>query len=94
MPLTTLEALPEWRDSELFDAVERQVLEYAEAMTDTPPTVTDDMVAGLLAHLTEPELIELTVAIAIENQRGRINSALGLTSQGFKQHCDLPREGT
>src|SRR5215217_6545941 len=30
--------VPRWRESEVFTSLERDVLEYAEAMTDTPPT--------------------------------------------------------
>ena len=40
--------VPRWRDSAAFTPLERAVLGYAEAMTQTPPTVTDEMVAGLL----------------------------------------------
>ena len=34
----------------MFSPVERAVLEYAEAMTETQPTVTDDLVESLLSH--------------------------------------------
>ena len=37
--------IPRWRESDVFSPLEREVLEYAEAMTVTPPTVTDEMVA-------------------------------------------------
>jgi AhpD family alkylhydroperoxidase len=86
-----LEQVGEWRSSTVFTPLERKVLEYAEAMTDTPPTVTDDMVAGLRADLDDAQLVELTEIISVENLRSRTNSALGLTSQGFKAQCDLPR---
>jgi hypothetical protein len=39
--------VPRWRDSDVFTPLERDVLEYAEAMTNTPATVTN-YVAGLL----------------------------------------------
>jgi len=32
----------------------------------------------------------MTAIIAVENLRSRINSALGLTAQGFKDRCELP----
>jgi hypothetical protein len=63
-------------------------------MTGTPPTVTDEMVARLGAHLNEAELVELTAIIAVENLRSRINSALGLTAQGFKDRCEIAAPGT
>ena len=40
--------VPRWRESEVFTPVERRVMEYAEAMCETPPTVTDDLSAALL----------------------------------------------
>ena len=81
--------IPFWRESTVFTAQERRVLEYAEAMTATPPTVTDEMVEGLRAELDDAALVELTEMISVENLRSRTNAALGLTSQGFKDHCDL-----
>jgi AhpD family alkylhydroperoxidase len=89
IPREKIEALPRWRDSNLFDPLERLVLEYAEAMTDTPPTVDDELVKGLLHHLDEAQLVELTMIICMENIRSRFNSAIGLTGQGFKDRCEL-----
>jgi alkylhydroperoxidase family enzyme len=94
VPAEKVRAVPGWRDSGVFTELERLVLEYAEAMTATPPTVTDEMVARLGAHLNEAELVELTAIIAVENLRSRINSALGLTAQGFKDRCEIAAPGT
>jgi alkylhydroperoxidase family enzyme len=33
--------VPRWRESDAFEPLEREVMEYAEAMTRTPPTVSD-----------------------------------------------------
>ena len=90
MPVAKLEHVLEWRSSDVYTPLERKVLEYAEAMTATPPEVTDEMVAGLRADLDDAQLVELTEIISVENLRSRTNSALGLTSQGFKAQCDLP----
>jgi alkylhydroperoxidase family enzyme len=46
--------VPRWRESEMFTPLERDVLEYAEAMTNTPPTVTDELSARLLGQPAEP----------------------------------------
>jgi alkylhydroperoxidase family enzyme len=78
------------RNGEVFTALELLVMEFAEAMTSTPPTVTDELVQRLSSHLNEAELVELTAIVAVENMRSRINSALGLTAQGFRDRCDLP----
>jgi len=93
VPAEKIRAVPGWRDSDVFTELERLVLEYAEAMTDTPPGVSDEMVARLGAHLSEAELVELTAIVAVENLRSRINSALGLTAQGFKDRCEIPAAG-
>ena len=85
-----LRDVPRWRDSDVYTDLERQVLAYAEAATATPPAVTDEMVAGLRKHLDDAALVELTMMIAVENQRSRFNTALGLTSQGFKDRCEIP----
>ncbi|WP_329531143.1 carboxymuconolactone decarboxylase family protein [Streptomyces sp. NBC_01450] len=82
--------VPCWRESEVYTPLERDVLEYAEAMTATPPAVRDELAERLRDRLGEPAFVELTAMVAVENLRSRINSALGLTSQGFKDSCDLP----
>ncbi|MGK5627575.1 carboxymuconolactone decarboxylase family protein [Streptomyces sp. URMC 123] len=82
--------VPAWRESDVYTPLERAVMEYAEAMTANPPTVDDDLVARLREHLDEAELVELTAMVAVENFRSRFNSALGLTSQGFRDTCDVP----
>ncbi|WP_086791787.1 carboxymuconolactone decarboxylase family protein [Streptomyces thermovulgaris] len=82
--------VPVWRDSDAYTPLERDVMEYAEAMTATPPTVDDALVARLRDRLGEPALVELTAMVALENLRSRINSSLGLTSQGFKDACEVP----
>ena len=53
--------VPRWRESDVFTPLERDVLEYAEAMTNTPPTVTDQLSARLLEQLGPAALVELTV---------------------------------
>ncbi|WP_079184197.1 carboxymuconolactone decarboxylase family protein [Streptomyces uncialis] len=85
-----LRDVPSWRDSGLYTPLERDVLEYAEAMTATPPTVEDGLVERLVTRLGEAAFVELTAMVAVENLRSRMNAALGLTSQGFKDSCEVP----
>src|ERR1700736_4592583 len=82
--------VPRWRESEVFTPLERDVLEYAEAMTNTPPTVTDELSARLLDRLGPAAMIELTVFIAFSNFATRSNNALGIESQGFSAACEIP----
>jgi alkylhydroperoxidase family enzyme len=81
--------VPRWRESGLFTPLERAVLGYAEAMTHTPPTVTDEMVAELLDQLGPAALVELTAFIALANMNSRGNVALGIESEGYAASCDL-----
>ena len=81
--------VPRWRESTVFSSLERDVMEYAEAMTATPPTVTDEVVAGLDAALGHAAMVELTMIIAVETERSRFNAALGLASQGYADRCEL-----
>ena len=85
-----LRDVPRWRDSDLYSDLERQVMTYAEAVTATPPAVTDEMVAALRRQLDDAALVELTMMVAVENVRSRFNNALGLTSQGFTDRCEIP----
>lgn len=82
--------VPMWRDSDVYTPLERDVMEYAEAMTANPPEVTDASAERLLTALGEAAFVELTAIVAVENFRSRVNSALGLTSQGFKDQCEIP----
>ena len=81
--------VPRWRESDVFTPLERDVMAYAEAMTTTPPTVTDEMSAGLLAALGPAALVELTSWIAMANFMSRGNVAMGVESQEFSASCAL-----
>ena len=89
LDLVKAREVPRWRESDVFTPLERDVLEYAEAMTTTPPTVTDELSARLLAQLGAPAMVELTAYIALANLYTRSNTALGIESQGFAAACDL-----
>lgn len=82
--------VPRWRESTVFTPLERDVLEYAEAMTETPPTVTDELSARLLDQLGAPAMVELTATIAFANLNTRANTAFGIEAQGFSNACTLP----
>ena len=90
LDLAKIREVPRWRESDVFSPLERDVLEYSEAMTVTPPTVTDQMVAHLVDALGAPAVVELTQMVALENMRSRFNSAAGLQSQGYSDVCELP----
>ena len=89
LTLEKVREVPRWRESEVFTDLERDVMAYAEAMTATPPTVTDEMVAALDAALGHEAMVELTMVVAVENERSRFNAAFGLASQGYADRCEL-----
>jgi alkylhydroperoxidase family enzyme len=74
----------------VFTSLERDVMEYAEAMTQTPPRVTDDLSARLLEQLDAPAMVELTASVAFATMNTRGNTALGIEAQGFSKACTLP----
>ena len=91
-----LRELPRYRDSDAFSELERDVLDYATAMTRTPAEVTDEQYDRLRAQLSDAQIVELSTAIAIENFRGRFNHALGMDAQGFSAGavCVVPERAT
>ena len=81
--------VPRWRESAVFSPLEREVLEYAEAMTSTPPSVTDEMVSRLRDEFGDAALVELSAVIAFANFTTRPNVAMGIESDGFAAACGL-----
>jgi len=87
-----IENLSSYRTSGLFSELERLVLEYADAMTQTPVEVSDALFERLRAQFSPAQLVELTAGIAWENYRARFNHAFGIESENFSQGacCALP----
>ena len=86
--------LPRFRDSGAYTEVEKLVIAYAEAMTMTPAVGADlaDLRDQLSRHLSRRQLAELAATIAWENQRARLNQALGVRPTGMSdgEACALP----
>jgi AhpD family alkylhydroperoxidase len=82
-------ALERWRDSPVFDARERAVLDYAEGITYSGRQVSDLMVATLKTWFDEDGIVELTGLIAFQNLSSKFNAALDVPAQGF---CQRPRQ--
>jgi AhpD family alkylhydroperoxidase len=83
-----------YRDHPAFSQQERLVLEYAEAMCQTPMSIPDELFARMKEQFTDEQIVELTTAVAIENFRARFNTAMGITPAGFTEgkYCALPQE--
>ena len=63
-----------------FNDTERLVIELADAMTDTPANVSDDLYARLRKQFSEEQLMQLSAQIAFENYRARWNRVFDVGS--------------
>jgi len=77
-----------YEESNLFTPDERAALEMADAMTSTPPNVSDELFERLQGFYSEAQLVELAAIVAQENFRSRFNTTFRLESQGM--YCPLP----
>jgi alkylhydroperoxidase family enzyme len=93
VPTVKLRNVPFWRDrTDLYTDLELLVMEYAEAMTETVPAVTEEMAQCLLADLGEAAFVELTAVIGVQNLRSRTDTVFGLLGRSLhrsnrKGHC-------
>jgi len=71
------------------------VLEYADAMTQTPVEVPEGLFSKLRGSFANEQLVELTATLAWENYRARFDHAFGIESEGFTQgsYCAMPVRG-
>ncbi|MBY8863351.1 carboxymuconolactone decarboxylase family protein [Nocardia sp. CA2R105] len=86
--------LSTYSTSDAYTDQEKLVLALAEAMTRTPATLDlEDLRTRLLTSLSKTQYAELTAAIAWENQRARLNQALGVRPTGMADGmtCALPQ---
>jgi alkylhydroperoxidase family enzyme len=81
-------AVADYRGSALFTPAERAALELADAMTATPPNVTDEIFARLREHYDEAQIVELAAIVAQENYRSRFNTTFRIESEGM--YCPVP----
>lgn len=92
LDMQRLKDIDNYASSPAFSDDERAAIAYADAMTTDPHTVTDEQVADLRARFGDAGVIELTYQIGVENMRARMNTALGITEQGFNSGdaCRIP----
>lgn len=82
--------VPGWREASVFSPLERRVMEYAEAMCQSPPAVSDELSDALLVDLGPAALLELAAKVALMNATARMNLALGIRSDHYADACGLP----
>jgi alkylhydroperoxidase family enzyme len=68
-----------------FNDTERLVIELADAMTNTPANVSDDLYARLRNQFSEEQLMQLGGHIAFENYRARWNRLFNVESDNLYQ---------
>jgi alkylhydroperoxidase family enzyme len=87
-----LRDLADFESSPQFTEEERLVLRLAVELTRTPANVADSLYEDLRRCFSEPELVELTAAIAWENYRARFNRTFAVEAEGFSKgkFCPLP----
>jgi AhpD family alkylhydroperoxidase len=92
LDIERLHDIDNYGSSPRFTDDERAAIAYADAMTTDPHRVTDEQVADLRRRFGDAGVIELTYQIGVENMRARMNSALGITEQGFNSGdaCRVP----
>jgi alkylhydroperoxidase family enzyme len=72
-----------------FNDTERLVIELADAMTDTPANISDELYARLRNHFSEEQLMQLGAQIAFENYRPRWNRIFEVESDNlYRPHSD------
>lgn len=92
LDIDRLREIGSYETSDKYSADDRLVIAYSDAMTATPQTVTDEQVAILVGKFGNAGVVELTYQIGLENQRARMNAALGIVDQGFSSGdaCRVP----
>ena len=66
-----------------FNDTECLVIELADATTDTPANVSDDLYARLREQFSEEQLMQLGAQIAFENYRARWNRIFNVESDNL-----------
>ena len=66
-----------------FNDTERLVIELADAMTETPANVSDDLYARLRSQFSEEQLMQLGAQIASEAYRARWNRIFNVESDNL-----------
>jgi alkylhydroperoxidase family enzyme len=71
-----LAALPKWRDSDLFDARQRALLAYTEAVDQNGGDVDDATYDAFAKQFSPQEIVELTITIVTYYSTGQLTKAL------------------
>jgi alkylhydroperoxidase family enzyme len=81
-----LDALWEYRDSDLYSEKERVGLDFARAAGAVPNRVDDEVMEAMRDHWTDDEIVELLAAISLYGFLNRWNDSMATDLE------DVPRE--
>ena len=70
-------------DRTAFNDTECLVIELADAMSDTPANISDDLYGRLRKQFSEEQLMQLGAQIAFENYRARWNRIFNVESDNL-----------
>ena len=80
-----LQELARYRESDVFDPLEKCVLDYASLLSGTSVDVPDAVFEELRSHLSPGQILELTQAILRAADRARMNRALQNEADGIPE---------
>jgi len=87
-----VQSLATWQKSPLFDAKEKLVLEYVEAVTSSTQEISAKLRKIMRAQFTQEELVEITAVIAFQSMSTKFNNAFGVEPQGFCSLMQKPKQ--
>lgn len=70
-------------DFQNFPPNETALLQMADAMSEAPANIGDELYGELRSHFTEEQLMELAANAALENYRARFNRVFDVESDGL-----------
>lgn len=78
-PEERIAAVENWRNADCFSPAERAALDWTEAVTRISEGVPSDALYGALRdHFDEPQIVDLTVAVASMNALNRVGISMRL----------------
>lgn len=85
--------LADFGTSSQFSELQKRVLRFADALTQTPANVAPELFDSLREYFDPRQMVELTSAIAWENFRARFNRGFGIEAEGFIDGAACPVHG-
>jgi len=78
---TQIAALDDWGAADCFSSAARAALALADKMPWQPHAITDEDIAALRAHLSDPQVVALMLALTLFDMQCRLRLALGIEPQ-------------